>query len=64
MDDPIVDIEIRLAYQDKLVADLDEVVQSLAKRLELLERRVSAMALSLRDMPEDVGPADETPPHY
>ncbi|MBZ0112974.1 MAG: SlyX family protein [Thermoanaerobaculia bacterium] len=64
MDPRVVDIEIRLAFQDKLIADLDEVVQSLAKRLDVLERRLTSMAQSLREMPEDVGPADDRPPHY
>ena len=64
MDPKIVDLEIRLAYQDKLIADFDGVVQSQERRLDLLERRLAVMARSLREMPEDIGPADDPPPHY
>ena len=64
MDDQIIRLEERLAYQDKLIADLDEVVRSLHQRLDLFERRVSSISESLRNMAEDVGPADEKPPHY
>lgn len=61
MEDRIVELEVRVAYQDKLLADLDEVVRSFVARVEALERRVR----ELEQTPAPrVGPADETPPHY
>ena len=57
----IVDLEIRLAYQDKLIAQLDEVVREFANRVDALERRVSEHEMSADP---DIGPGDDRPPHY
>ncbi|MBT8495810.1 MAG: SlyX family protein [Deltaproteobacteria bacterium] len=62
MDERVVELEVRIAYQDKLIADLDEVIRTFARRVEVLERRVDELSDSLHADP--VGPADEPPPHY
>jgi SlyX protein len=62
MEERIVELEVRLAYQDKLIADLDEVLRSFVARVEALEREVrdlKATAVSPLGQHED-----ETPPHY
>ncbi len=58
----IGELEIRLAYQDKLLSELDDVVQSFALRVERLERQLS----DLRDnvSTQEIGPGDDKPPHY
>lgn len=59
-DDRIVDLEIRLAYQDRKLEDLDTLVRALATRLETTERE-------LREVKQAVTPAEhanERPPHY
>lgn len=61
--DPVVELEIRAAYQDKLMADLDEVVQGFAARVERLEREVKELRERVDDG-SDVGPHDAAPPHY
>lgn len=61
MEERIVELEVRVAYQDKLLADLDEVVRSFAARVEALEREVRELKETAATQ---VGPADETPPHY
>lgn len=60
----ILVLEEKVAYQDKTIAELNDVVVSLnllasdlAKRLEHVERLVSG-ELSRREMP------NEKPPHY
>jgi uncharacterized coiled-coil protein SlyX len=57
----ITDLEVRLAYQDRTIAALDDVVRALFTRLEAVEKE-------LRDLRQGgalpVGPATETPPHY
>ena len=58
----IGELEIRLAYQDKLLSELDDVVQNFALRVERLERQIS----ELRDnvSTQEIGPGDDKPPHY
>lgn len=59
----VIDLQIRVAYQDHLVAQLDEVVRQLADRVVALERDLAELRLRLDDTAE-VGPHDEKPPHY
>jgi uncharacterized coiled-coil protein SlyX len=39
----VMDIEVRLAYQDRTITTLDEVVRELAKRLERAERELAKL---------------------
>jgi uncharacterized coiled-coil protein SlyX len=56
-DERITELEIRVAYQEKLIATLDEVVRAFTARVERLERREKAEV----EPPPSV---DEPPPHY
>ncbi len=58
----ISDLEARVAYQDKLLADLDDVVRGFCNRVERLERRISELQDSVGS--QEIGPGDEKPPHY
>ena len=65
------DLEVRLAYQDQMLAELNEVVTDQQARLMQLETLVEALRERLRAMSEsggdgDAAPADadEKPPHY
>jgi uncharacterized coiled-coil protein SlyX len=60
-DDRFLQLEERIAHQDRVIADLDAVVREFALRVERLERALG----ELREggAPE-FGPADEKPPHY
>ena len=58
----IVDLEVRGAYQDKLIADLDEVLREFSTRLESLESLLKDLKESANDAP--IGPPDDPPPHY
>jgi uncharacterized coiled-coil protein SlyX len=54
----LVDLEVKLAYQDRLIRELDQLVRTLATRLEVVERE-------LRDLKQTAPvPAHERPPHY
>lgn len=64
MEDRIVDLEVRLAYQDKIIADLDEVVRVFADRVVKLERELEVVKETLKTGVPEVGPQDEKPPHY
>ena len=57
----VTDLEVRLAYQDRTIAALDDVVRMLFTRLEIVEKelRENRQANAL-----PIGPASEPPPHY
>jgi len=60
----LLKLEEKVAYQDKLIADLNDVVVSLHRRSDELEGRLLSLERTLRselggrDMP------NEPPPHY
>lgn len=58
----IVDLEVRAAFQDRLIGELNEVVREFTQRVERLERELKELRDSA-DAP-DIGPANERPPHY
>ncbi len=61
------DLEIRLAYQDQMLTELNDVVTNQQARIMQLEQRVEALVgrlQSLGESAEAVPAADERPPHY
>lgn len=55
-----MDLEIRLAYQDRKIEELDKLVRTFADRLEATERE-------LKELKQAVTPQEhlnERPPHY
>jgi len=63
IDERIIELEIRIAHQDKVIAALDDVVRAFAARVEKIERQLETLRKSPGDL-DPVGPADEPPPHY
>lgn len=62
-----VDLETRLAYQDQLLHELNDVVTAQQARIMQLEELCKALTQRVRaagDGQPDSGPADERPPHY
>ncbi len=64
MDDRLVDLEIKLAYQDRLIADLDALVRTFGERLDKTERELAQLKQSIASPTAPIGPANEPPPHY
>ena len=62
VDKRIVDLEIRVTYQEKLIAELDEVISEFSARVERLESMMKDLKESANTHPS--GPADDPPPHY
>jgi uncharacterized coiled-coil protein SlyX len=61
LDQRIQDIEIKLAWLESHLAELDAVVRTVCDQLERLRTELS----ELRDStPTPERPADEKPPHY
>lgn len=59
----IIALETRVAFQDHLLATLDEVLQEFAHRVQHLEMTVRELRATMSDM-DDPGPSDQPPPHY
>jgi uncharacterized coiled-coil protein SlyX len=63
-DDRIVDLEIKLAYQDRVISELDALVRGFGVRLDELQRELRQLKDTLRSPEGPVGGANEPPPHY
>ena len=64
MEERLTDLEIKVAYQDKLIADLDALVRSFGVRLDEMARELKQLKEGVRSPEGPVGPANEPPPHY
>ena len=62
-DERILELEIRIAYQDRLLSTLDEVVREFVGRVESVERELMTLRQSMGGG-GDTGPANDPPPHY
>lgn len=62
-DERLTQMEIRIAYQDRLLASLNEVVHEFAGRVQSLEEEVRTLRQSSA-LSQETGPHDEPPPHY
>ena len=60
--DRLENIEIKLAFQEKLIKELNDVLYSQQKQIDRLTSTCEALAESGTD--NSPGPANEKPPHY
>jgi SlyX protein len=60
----VEDLEVKLAFQDKLIRELDALVRTFGDRLDASERELKKLEEALRSPEPTVGPANEPPPHY
>jgi SlyX protein len=66
-DDRLIDIESKLAHQDQLLFELNEVLteqQARIMQLEQLSKSLIDRVRAIGDAAPDDGPVDERPPHY
>ena len=62
-----IDLESKLAHQDQLLNDLNDVVTKQQAKLMQLEELCKALIQRVRSAGEDLpegDPGDERPPHY
>ncbi len=64
VDERIIELEVKIAYQDKIIADLDEVLRTFTTRVEELTRELAELKESIKADQSAIGPANEKPPHY
>ena len=60
----LTELEVRVAYQDKTIAELDAVVRDYSDRVVVLEREVKRLHEELIRGAPQTGPHDDPPPHY
>ena len=63
-DERWLDIDVKLAYQERLIRELDALVRELGTRLDATQRELEALKQSVRSPEVPMGPATEKPPHY
>jgi uncharacterized coiled-coil protein SlyX len=62
----IEDLEVRIAFIEKNILDLDEVVRTMADQLEQMQANLASLREAAQDGTLIVrgDPRDERPPHY
>lgn len=60
----LVDVEVKLAYQERLIRDLDALVRDFAARLDETDRELAQLKQAVRSPEVPLGPANDPPPHY
>jgi SlyX protein len=58
------ELEIRVAHQDRAIADLNEVITAQWKKLEAMERQLRRLGEELEAQQSTEAPANQKPPHY
>jgi uncharacterized coiled-coil protein SlyX len=62
-DDKLIDLEVKLAYQERLIKELDTLVRGFADRLDVVERELREVKAAMRS-PVSINEPNEPPPHY
>ncbi|MBP5858263.1 SlyX family protein [Marivibrio halodurans] len=67
-DDPLIELQMQLAHQERTIDDLSDVVAAQAREIERLTGRVAIAERALADMVEALdragAPLHQKPPHY
>jgi SlyX protein len=65
--DRIMELEIKVAYQEDLVQELNQIVAQQQLQIDRLETAIKLLNERIRSLSEDIGQVDnknEKPPHY
>ena len=57
-------LEMRVAHQDLAIAELNEVITSQWRRIDVLERHVALLREELQNLSLPRGAPEPPPPHY
>jgi SlyX protein len=58
------ELEIRLTHQDKMIADLNDVLTAQWKIIETMQRQLRRLDEDLQGMDSGEAPPSQKPPHY
>ncbi len=67
IEDRLVDIEIKLSYQEETIKELNSVVCEQQRQIDHLELICKGFERQIKDFPQIIGgkpPLDDKPPHY
>lgn len=64
MEDRLMDLEIKVAFVEKHLAELDEIVRRMHDSLSRLQAEVASLAEERQEHGAVRSLADEKPPHY
>jgi uncharacterized coiled-coil protein SlyX len=62
-DERWLDVDVKLAYQERLIRELDALVREFGSRLDKAERLLEQLKQAMPS-PLPLGAANEPPPHY
>jgi SlyX protein len=61
----IDDLEMRVAHQEKMIGELNEVITAQWKKIDTLERQLKRLGEELSELDAGEAPAaNQKPPHY
>jgi SlyX protein len=60
----LLTIETRLAHQDKMITDLNEVITAQWRKIDTLERQLARLREELEAFEPSNGLPEKPPPHY
>lgn len=59
-----IDIDVKLAFQERLIGELDALVRGFAEKLDEVQRELNQLKQALVSPASPLGGANEPPPHY
>lgn len=62
--DRVLELEVKVAYQERTIESLNDVILDMRTEFETLRRDFEALRDEAREADKPVGPANERPPHY
>ena len=62
IDKRVIELEIKLTHQDRLIDELNEVVIEQRSAIDKLQKRLDVLEKGLFELQQE--PANERPPHY
>jgi SlyX protein len=60
----IDDLETRVAHQEKIIGDLNDVITAQWRKMEALEFQLRRLGEEMQSMDQSDGPLNQKPPHY
>lgn len=63
-DERFIAIETKIAHQEILIEELNQVIYEQQKSLDILEAQLKRLTARVLEGTEDIGPANQKAPHY